>query len=94
MKRTDDIDIETGERRRNRRQKSRGRVVLQVQTSSIEGRTENVSDTGILFFSTDELTVTVQIEENGETRTRTGRIARAQRVHGDSFGWAVEFDAD
>lgn len=92
MKRFEDMSTETGERRRNRRATNRGFVKLTVDTKELEGHADNVSPTGVLFFSEGDLRVTVKIEENGETRTASGRLVRAQRMRGDSFGWAVEFD--
>jgi len=92
MKRLDDNSTQTGERRRNRRQPVRGQVKLKVQTKELEGRADNVSPTGVLFFSQGDLRVTVEITEGDETRTINGRLVRAQRMRGDNFGWAVEFD--
>ncbi|MBL8860260.1 MAG: PilZ domain-containing protein [Planctomycetes bacterium] len=92
MKRFDDMSTETGERRRQRRATNRGNVKLQVETQELEGHADNVSPTGVLFFSEGDLRVTVEIDEDGKTRKVTGRLVRAQRMRGDSFGWAVEFD--
>lgn len=92
MKRIDDNSTQTGERRRNRRQPVRGEVRLKVETKELQGRAENVSPTGVLFFSQGDLRVSVEIVEGDEVRTVTGRLVRAQRMRGDNFGWAVEFD--
>lgn len=89
----DEFATETGERRRARRLTNRSRVKLSIVTRDLEGRAENVSQSGVLFFSDGDLRVTVEVEENGTTRERTGRLVRAQRMRGDRFGWAVEFDA-
>ena len=89
----DEFATETGERRRARRQTERGRVKLIVETRELEGRADNVSGTGILFFSEGDLRVTIEVEEAGTTTRRPGRLVRAQRMRGDRFGWAVEFDA-
>lgn len=88
----DEFATDTGERRRARRLTERGRVKLFVDTRELEGRADNVSQTGILFFSEGELRVTIEVEEEGTTRRRSGRLVRAQRMRGDRFGWAVEFD--
>jgi hypothetical protein len=85
---------ETGERRRARRQTTRGRIVLNVETHRLEGRADNVSQSGILFFSDGDLRVTVEIEDAEGTRRRTGRVVRGQRMRGERFGWAVEFDPE
>lgn len=92
MKRIDDNSTQTGERRRNRRQPVRGQVKLKVETKELAGRADNVSPTGVLFFSQGDLRVTVEITEGDEVRKLHGRLVRAQRMRGDNFGWAVEFD--
>jgi hypothetical protein len=92
MKRFEDMSTDTGERRRTRRTTTRGMVKLKIETQELSGHADNVSPTGVLFFSEGDLRVTVDIEENGTTRTVSGRLVRAQRMRGDSFGWAVEFD--
>jgi hypothetical protein len=92
MKRIDENSTDTGERRRTRRLAARGHVKLTVETRELEGRADNISQTGVLFFSEGDLRVSVEIEDKGETRTLRGRLVRAQRMRGQSFGWAVEFD--
>jgi len=89
----DEFATETGERRRARRLTNRGRVKLTIDTKELEGRADNVSQSGVLFFSEGELRVTVEVEENGIVKSRPGRLVRAQRMRGDRFGWAVEFDS-
>lgn len=88
----DEFATETGERRRARRVTTRGRIKLSIDTQELEGRAENVSQSGVLFFSEGDLRVTVEVEENGVVKQRSGRLVRAQRMRGDRFGWAVEFD--
>lgn len=88
----DEFATETGERRRARRLTNRGRVKLTIDTKELEGRADNVSQSGVLFFSEGDLRVTVEVEENGVVKRRPGRLVRAQRMRGDRFGWAVEFD--
>jgi hypothetical protein len=92
MKRFEDMSTDTGERRRNRRSTTRGSVKLKIDTQELKGHADNVSPTGVLFFSEGDLRVTVEIEEEGVSKTVHGRLVRAQRMRGDSFGWAVEFD--
>ena len=92
MKRSEETGIETGERRRTRRAPARGRVKLSVQTTEIEGLADNISQTGILFFSEGDFRVVLEIEEDGAVRKVGGRLVRAQRMRGASMGWAVEFD--
>jgi hypothetical protein len=83
----------TSDRRRADRQVASGEVRMTLATAALEGRVDNVSRTGVLFFSEEPLRVTVEIHEDGRTVQRQGRIVRGQRMHGDSVGWAVEFDA-
>ena len=92
MNPNDELGTQTGERRRNRRRASQGKVRLMLDAPAIEGEIENVSQSGLLFFSEGDVRIRVEIEENGTKRQRTGRLVRSQRMRGDSFGWAVEFD--
>lgn len=89
---SDEFATETGERRRARRLTNRGRVKLTIETKELEGRADNVSQSGVLFFSEGDLRVKIDVEENGTVQSRSGRLVRAQRMRGDRFGWAVEFD--
>jgi hypothetical protein len=83
----------TSDRRRHRRRGTAGKVRLTVDPTSIAGDVENVSRSGLLFFGDGSLRVSIEIEENGATTKRVGRIVRAQRIRGNTFGWAIEFDA-
>jgi hypothetical protein len=69
-------------------------VRLVVETRELDGEADNVSKTGVLFFSEGELRVTVEIEADGATRRIPGRVVRAQRMQGAHVGWAVEFDPE
>jgi hypothetical protein len=88
----DDPSIEISDRRRNLRVPSRGLVRVVIETRELSGRADNVSQNGVLFFSDSDLRVTVQVGEGTEARSIPGRLVRAQRMRGDHFGWAVEFD--
>jgi len=88
----EEFATETGERRRARRLTNRGRIKLKIDTLELEGRADNVSQSGVLFFSEGDLRVTVEVEANGTVEKHSGRLVRAQRMRGDRFGWAVEFD--
>ena len=80
------------DRRNDQRLPSSASLRLQLDGQSVEGIAENVSQAGALFFSSDSLRVSVEIVENGETRTLTGRIARIERMSAENSGYAVEFD--
>lgn len=88
MKRTSDV----GERRRGDRRESRGTVKVTLETRELDGELENVSPSGVLFLSEDALRVVIEFPESGNSERRTGRLVRAQRMNGDTVGWAVEFD--
>jgi len=83
---------ETCDRRRHRRRASKSKVRLSAEPTTISGEVENVSRSGLLFFAEGSFRVTVEIEENGQATKRTGRLVRGQRIRGNTFGWAIEFD--
>jgi hypothetical protein len=84
---------ETGDRRRHRRRSSNSQVRLTAEPTTITGEIENVSRSGLLFFAEGSFRVAVEIDENGQTTKRTGRLVRGQRIRGNTFGWAIEFDS-
>jgi hypothetical protein len=88
----EDLVSQIGDKRRHRRRTSGGQVRLTIEPVQVVGEAENVSRSGILFFSEGNLRVRVEVEENGGITKKSGRLVRAQRMRGDSFGWAVEFD--
>jgi hypothetical protein len=81
------------DRRRHNRRAVQAQVRLSVDTEEVLGYVDNVSRSGLLFFSDGDLRVTVRYEEDGKPMVRSGRLIRAARMRGDSFGWAVEFDS-
>ena len=80
------------DRRNDKRQRSAGKVRLRVEASDLEGEMDNISPSGVLFFTAADLRVSVQLEENGQPIVRSGRLVRAQRVQPGHVGWAIEFD--
>ena len=89
----DQAMTETSDRRRHRRRSSKSKVRLSAEPTTISGEVENISRSGLLFFADGSFRVSVEIEENGQATTRTGRLVRGQRIRGNTFGWAIEFDA-
>ena len=83
-----------GERRGEEREDSTSALRLCIETNSLQGVTENVSGIGVLFFADGDLRVSVEFEEGGTRKTRTGRLVRVQRMSLDNTGFAVEFDAE
>ena len=67
-------------------------VRLRIDSASIQGTSDNLSSAGLLFFTEEPLRVTVEVEEDGETKSYRGRLLRVQRMSESSTGLAVEFD--
>jgi hypothetical protein len=82
----------TDDRRDGARRKIRAVVRLDLPATRLVGSAENISRSGILFFTDEPLRVRLEIEQHGETRVVEGRLVRGQRMRDDHFGWAVEFD--
>lgn len=93
MERFDEQATDVGERRQGDRRGSQGEVKVSLETRELTGQAENVSPSGVLFLSQGDLRVVIEFQEQGVTEQRTGRLVRAQRMKGDTIGWAVEFDA-
>jgi hypothetical protein len=83
---------QVGERRRGSREKIGGKVSLILEGQSLEGDADNVSRTGILFFTDGEVKVEVEYEEDGVLRRMRGQLVRCERIRGNRRGWAVEFE--
>lgn len=84
--------VSAAERRAEKRRRSAGKVTLRIDASELEGEMDNISTSGVLFFTGADLRVSVQILENGQPVVRSGRLVRAQRVRPEHVGWAIEFD--
>jgi hypothetical protein len=80
------------DRRSDKRRRSAGKVKLVIEGATLEGELDNVSQSGVLFFTGADLRVAVQIEQDGQSVRRSGRLVRAQRVRPEHVGWAIEFD--
>jgi hypothetical protein len=84
--------VGTHERRTHPRFPSDARVLVRLLPADIAGIAENISESGLLFFSDDCPRVEVEIVEDGKTRRAHGRLVRMQRLRGTSTGFAVELD--
>jgi hypothetical protein len=82
----------TGERRASNRVSAENRVRLFLDGLELEGRSENLSHRGVLFYTDEPVRVTIELEEDGVMMRRTGQLTRLQSMRGESTGWAVEFD--
>jgi hypothetical protein len=80
------------DRRLDRRRRSAGKVKLVIDGTTLEGEMDNISQSGVLFFTGVDLRVSVQIDQDGKSVLRSGRLVRAQRVRPGHVGWAIEFD--
>jgi hypothetical protein len=92
MNPTDPLSTNLSERRRSKRHQVSGKVSLNLKTVAVEGLSENLSRTGILFYTDQPVRVVVEFEEEGSARRRSGTLVRCERIKGDRRGWAVEFD--
>lgn len=84
----------TADRRRAQRQALDSHVDVTIETSELTGVANNLSQSGILFFTEGELRVKVEMEQDGEIKVMTGNLVRCERIKGEHRGWAVEFDND
>ncbi len=80
------------DQRRARRFSVEASVRMRFEADAIQGISDNVSQVGLMFFTEEPLRVTVEVDEDGETRTYTGRLMRLQRLNETNTGLAVEFD--
>jgi hypothetical protein len=81
-------------RRQNERRESTAEINVKVDSGTIHGRAENISAAGVFFFTPDRVRVQVEVQEDGRTKTYTGRIVRVESLSTNSFGFAIEFDRD
>jgi hypothetical protein len=82
----------TIERRAEERQTSEAQITILVETSDFGGRTKNLSQAGVFFFSPDRLRVTVRIEDENGRRATSGTLVRVERLDATTTGYAIEFD--
>ncbi len=92
MNPNDPLSTNLGERRRSKRFQVQGKIALTLETTALEGSAENLSRTGVLFYTDQPMRVVVELEEEGVVRRRSGTLVRCERIQGDRRGWAVEFD--
>ncbi len=67
-------------------------IRMRVESETLEGVSENISGVGLMFFADAPLRVTIEVEEEGATRSYSGRLVRAQKMSESSTGYAIEFD--
>ena len=86
--------VGTQDQRRTNRRALEARVTMRLETSALEGQSDNVSRAGILFYSDQPLLVSIELSDPSGPRTYRGRLIRLQRMSDTSTGLAVEFDPD
>jgi hypothetical protein len=79
-------------RRRADRRVLRTPVELELEPGAVEGRTQDVSSSGMLLFASERLRVRVRFELDGREVERTGRLVRTQPMAGDEAAYAIQFD--
>jgi hypothetical protein len=84
----------TRDRRAKERRASSAAVRLIVEGQEVPGRADDISHSGILFFTDHALRVTIEIESPSGVTRRTGRLVRAQVMSPERIGWAVEFERE
>lgn len=80
------------DRRTAPRQSILGKVRVRLDAQGLEGDGDNVSRSGILFYTQGDVEVEVEFEENGVVQRRKGHLVRCERIRGERRGWAVEFE--
>ncbi|HVS19866.1 MAG TPA: PilZ domain-containing protein [Planctomycetota bacterium] len=81
-----------GERRASARAGPSLPLSITVENPTLSGRSDNLSQAGVFFFSSERLRVRVEYDEDGRRRSRSGWLVRVQRMSSETSGYAVEFD--
>ena len=76
------------------RKSHKGVVSVRPGQAALNGVSENLSDEGIMFYTEEDLRVTVEYEGPEGPCKRSGRIVRVNRVGEQETGMAVEFDPE
>jgi hypothetical protein len=79
-------------RRRSDRRVLDTPVRMRFDVEAVEGISDNISRVGLMFFSDEDLRVSVEVRENGELQTYPGRLVRVQSLNDTTTGLAIEFD--
>ena len=90
----DDKTTGVGERRRANRRDTDIHLEVVIESTTVEGRAENISTAGVFFFSDNPLPVTVRIRQDGHSQSYAGRLVRVERLSPETTGYVIEFDRD
>jgi PilZ domain-containing protein len=61
---------------------------------SFSGLSDNLSEGGVFFTSSERLRVVVELEIDGVKREFRGALVRVQRMSAESTGYAIEFERE
>lgn len=81
-------------RRRDDRRPIDSVVRVELLPGAIEGSSRDLSNRGLLLFSSERLPVRVTFEEEGRTIEVVGRLVRVQRTSNEHVAYAIEFDRE
>lgn len=87
-----DSKLPNAGRRRARRRTIDSVVSLQLVPGAVRGTSRDVSDGGMLLFSSERLPVTATFEEDGREVVLRGYLVRVQRTSQEHVAYAIEFD--
>jgi hypothetical protein len=87
-------NVGTADQRRTNRKALEASVTMRIETSALEGQSDNISRAGILLYSEQPIRVTIEVVEPSGKRTYQGRLIRLQRISESNTGLAVEFDPE
>jgi hypothetical protein len=80
--------------RRAAREAIETEVTLRLETESIAGMSDNLSEAGIMFFTDQPIRCVVEVGRGSAARRYLGRIVRLQRMNETNTGLAVEFELE
>lgn len=83
----------TQEQRRADREPLDAEVRMRIETESLRGVSDNLSDVGIMFFTDEPIRCTIEVGHGPEARRYAGRVVRLQRMNDTNTGLAIEFEA-
>jgi len=82
------------ESRRADRHSVAATVHMRLDSDTVAGVTDNLSDVGVMFFTDEPLRCSIRIGEGPDAEERSGRIVRLQRMNETNTGLAIEFDEE
>ena len=81
----------TQDQRRSAREDLEASVRLTIDARELEGFADNLSAAGIMLFTDQPLTCSVEVGEGDERKSYRGTLVRVQRMGDATTGLAIEF---